>query len=88
MEMNIKNFKQCETCKIEEAKTLCPQCYSYYCDSCFEFVHNKKKNNNHNKETIDYFVPMDVKCPDHEGNRMSLFCVDEKGNNIIYKLFF
>ena len=43
MEMNIKNFKQCETCKIEEAKTLCPQCYSYYCDSCFKYVMRRVK---------------------------------------------
>ena len=83
MQEKQKNYKYCEICGIE-ATSLCMKCYSYFCDSCYEFVHNKKKNNNHNKETVDYFVPMDVKCPDHEGSRINLFCVDEKGNNIIY----
>ena len=80
MEMNIKNFKQCETCKIEEAKTLCPQCYSYYCDSCFKYVHEKSKNNTHQKGKIDYFVPIDIWCPAHEKVALNLFCLNEKGN--------
>ena len=77
---NKKNFKQCEICKDENASCLCFTCYHYFCDSCFKCVHNKKKNINHKKEKIDYFVPIDTECPEHEGIRINLFCVDEKGN--------
>ena len=80
MKRNQKNYKQCEICKIE-ATSLCLNCYNYYCDACFKYVHDKKQNINHKKEKIDYFVPMDTKCPDHEGIRINLFCVDEKGKN-------
>ena len=83
MEMNLKNFKQCEMCKDEEAKSLCPQCYCYYCDNCFKYVHERKKNSEHKKEKIDYFVPIDTDCPEHNGVRINLFCLDEKGNNTI-----
>ena len=81
MEINQKNFKQCEICKVEEAKSLCPQCYCYYCDGCFKYVHDRKEKNNHKKEKIDYFVPIDTVCPEHNGIRINLFCLDEKGNN-------
>ena len=53
-------------CKIEEAKTLCFQCFSYYCDSCFKCVHEKGKNNEHKKGKIDYFVPIDIWCQVHK----------------------
>ena len=78
--MKQKNFKQCDICKIEEAKSLCFQCFSYYCDSCFKWVHEKGKNNEHKKGKIDYFVPIDIWCQDHKKDVISLFCVDEKGN--------
>ena len=81
MEMNLKNFKQCEMCKDEEAKSFCPQCFCYYCDICFKCVHERKKNSEHKKEKIDYFVPIDTDCPEHNGVRINLFCLDEKGNN-------
>ena len=48
----------------------------------------KKKNTNHKKEKIDYFVPIDTRCPEHEGNRINLFCIDEKGKNIYIFLIF
>ena len=82
MQRNQKNYKQCEICEIE-ATCLCLKCYNYYCDACYKYAHDKKKSNNHKKEKIDYFVPMDTKCPDHEGNRINLFCVNEKGKNIL-----
>ena len=41
----------------------------------------------HKKEKIDYFVPIDTRCPEHDGNNINLFCIDEKGNNIIYNNF-
>ena len=82
--MNQKNFKQCDMCKAEEAKILCFQCFSYYCDSCFKCVHEKDKNIEHKKGKIDYFVPIDIWCPNHEKNVLNLFCVNEKGNRKIY----
>ena len=34
MEINQKNYKECDMCKGVEASSLCPQCFSYYCDDC------------------------------------------------------
>jgi len=82
MEKNQKNYKQCDICKDEDAKSLCPQCFCYYCDKCFKCVHEGTKNKDHKKESIDFFVPIDTRCPDHEGNYINLFCIDEKGKII------
>ena len=41
MELNKKNFKQCEICEID-ATNLCLECISYYCDACYKYVHEKK----------------------------------------------
>ena len=79
MEINQKNFKQCDMCKDKEAISLCPQCFSYYCDVCHKAVHENTKNSQHKKEKIDYNVPIDTRCPDHSGNNINLFCLDEKG---------
>ena len=79
MEVNQKNSKQCELCKDEEATTLCLDSSIYFCDACFKFVHDKKKNKEHKKEKIDLFVPIDTICPEHKGILMNLFCIDEKG---------
>ena len=70
--------KQCEICK-EQGTCICYKCFSYFCDSCFRFVHEKKVNNEHKKEKIDYFVSIDTKCPLHPTNPINLFCIDEKG---------
>ena len=86
MESNKKNFKQCEICKAD-ATSLCLECISYFCDACFKYIHDKKENNNHKKEKIDYFVPIDTKCPDHQKRIIDLFCIDEKGNFNIFLLF-
>ena len=83
MENNQKNYKQCVICKDVEATSLCSQCFIYYCDKCFKFVHEIEKNKDHKKEKIDYFVPIDIWCPKHEKNEMNLFCNNEKGNNLI-----
>ncbi len=80
-----KNIKQCETCKDDNATTLCHDCHSYFCKACFKYVHDRKKNSHHRKEKIDLFIPIDTKCPEHEGILMNLFCIDEKGN-IYYKI--
>ena len=80
MEIKQKNFKQCDVCKADEATSLCPQCFRYYCDKCFKCVHEKKENKEHKKEAIDYNVPIDTWCPDHDKVAINLFCLDEKGN--------
>ena len=79
MENKQKNFKQCDMCKVVEATSLCPQCFSYYCDKCFKCVHEMNENKEHKKEAIDYNVPIDTRCPDHDKDAVTLFCIDEKG---------
>jgi len=74
-----KNFIQCEMCKDEEATILCLDCHNYFCEACFKFVHDRKKNKDHKKEKIDLFIPIDITCPDHNRVPINLFCVDEKG---------
>ena len=76
MEENQKNFKYCDICKSQA--TLC----NYYCDSCYKMIHGIKENNNHKKEKIDFFVPIETRCPQHPKVELNLFCFDEKGNNI------
>ena len=82
MKEGKKNYKECEICE-ENATSLCFKCKMYLCDSCFKLIHDKKKNNQHIKEKIDYFVPIDIKCPDHPEDRIYLFCLDEKGKSYI-----
>ena len=87
MEVNQKNFKHCDMCKFIEASCLCSKCFSYYCEGCFKQVHGVKENKDHKKETIDYNVPIDTRCPDHDKNPINLFCIDEKSNiNLLYNL--
>ena len=81
--MDLK-LKKCEVCKID-ATCLCFQCMSYFCDSCFKLSHNNEEFKPHKKEKIDYFVPIDLKCPEHKLYPMKLFCTNEKGN--LYNFF-
>ena len=87
--MNFKNnnIKHCDICK-ETANSLCLKCMSYFCENCYKFVHDKKANNNHQKENIDYFAPIDTKCPSHPNHALDLFCFDEKGKLYINILIF
>ena len=80
MEINQKNFKQCDMCKDKEATSLCSQCFIYYCDACYKPVQKKTKNSQHIKEKIDYNVPIDTRCPEHNTISINLFCIDEKCN--------
>ena len=73
--------KQCELCK-ETATNICFDCSFYLCDSCFEFLHEKKANLEHKKDEIDPFISIDIKCPVHPKIPMNLFCLKEK--SIIY----
>ena len=78
--MSKKNFKHCDMCKFTEASFLCSKCFCYYCEGCFKQVHGIKENSQHNKEKIDYNVPIDTRCPEHDTIPINLFCTDEKGN--------
>ena len=79
MEKMEKNYKTCDMCKVSEATSLCYPCFSYYCDDCYKPVHWQKENKDHKKEPIDYNVPIDTRCPDHDQDAVKLFCIDEKG---------
>ena len=76
--MDLK-LKKCEVCGID-ATCLCFQCMSYFCDSCLKLHDKNEEYKSHKKDKIDYFVPIDLKCPDHKLHPMDLFCVNEKGN--------
>ncbi len=39
----------------------------------------KKKIQAIKKKKIDYFAPIDTKCPENEKVPINLFCIDEKG---------
>lgn len=71
-------LKKCEICLID-ATCLCFQCMTYFCDSCYKLHHNNEVFNSHKKEKIDYYVPIDLKCPEHKLYPMGLFCTNEKG---------
>ena len=77
------NYKKCDICE-NDASSLCFDCIMYLCESCFKFIHDKKKNSNHKTEKIDYFIPIELKCHEHPKNIINLFCIDEKGNIILY----
>ena len=81
MEKNKSGIKYCDICG-SNATSLCYECLQYFCDSCYKLIHDKPKNSEHKKELIDPFVPIDLKCPDHPKNALSLFCQDEKSNYI------
>ena len=87
MEKNKSNIKCCEMYR-DTATCICYQCFMYFCDSCYKIIHDKKQNNQHKKEKIDYFVPIDTKCPLHPKDRINLFCLDEKGMKYINFLIF
>ena len=76
----VKFIKECEICK-SYATCLCFKCNNYYYESCFKFVHDKQVNSNHKKEVIDPFVPIDIKCQEHDKYPLDYFCVDEKGKS-------
>ena len=72
------NCKECEICKVE-AKYLCFECNSYFCEDCHKFIHDKHVNSSHKKISVDLFVNIDLKCNKHPKDRINLFCLNEKG---------
>ena len=81
--------KKCDICQ-ELAKSLCLKCNNYFCESCFKFIHDKPANHEHKKESIDPFVPIDIKCQVHPEYPLKLFCIDEMGkyNHIIINFYY
>ena len=79
--------KSCELCGLK-ATCICFKCVMYFCDSCFKIIHNMKISNQHKKENLDLFVPMDIKCHKHPKDRINLFCLDENGNIYLYLTLF
>ena len=77
-----KKKKECGICE-SDAAWLCFECNNYFCESCYKMIHDKIKSLNHKKENIDPFIPIDLKCPYHPKDRMSLFCIKEQGKFII-----
>ena len=82
MENKEKEIKKCDFCG-SNATCLCFQCINYFCDKCHKFIHNMEKNVNHNKEAIDAFAPIDLKCPNHPKIPLNLFCLEEMGKILI-----
>ena len=80
MKKKLKSPK-CDICE-SDSTCLCITCQNYYCDTCFKLVHDKKTKS-HEKEAIDHYVPIDIKCPEHPSVPLNLFCTDEKGNFFI-----
>ena len=74
-EKNIK--KSCDLCK-DIATKICFDCSLNLCDSCFDFLHKKKTNSEHNSETIESCASLNFRCPEHPTIQMNLFCVKEK----------
>ena len=81
MDKKSKLIKECELCG-NSAKIPCFECRNYYCEKCYKYIHDIPKNSKHQKEGIDPFIPIDIKCPEHPEHPIFLFCVDEKGNII------
>ena len=73
----MSNQILCELCE-ENSKNLCLTCNSYFCENCFNFVHQKKKNLGHKKEEIDPYVPIETKCSKHQNSPINLFCLNDK----------
>ena len=72
------SIKLCDLCQNVKAETICYDCPSYYCKTCFDLIHKIKINSEHKKEEIDPFVSINVKCPEHPKIINNLFCVEEK----------
>ena len=88
MDNKLQLLKYCELCEAN-ATSLCFECLEYFCDSCFKIIHEKKLKSQHKKEKIDFYVPLELKCPDHPKNGNNLFCLEEKGKiiKIIYQFY-
>ena len=71
-------IKKCDICG-GDANSVCFKCMLYFYDSCFQTSHKMEEKKSHTKEKIDYFCPIDIRCPIHKLYPNELFCIDEKG---------
>ena len=81
--MEKERNKKCEICELE-ATCLCFKCNNYLCEKCYKMVHDLKKSQGHKKELIDPLIYYDLKCPLHNTQQNTLFCLDDKSKIIIY----
>jgi len=86
MEVKSKS-KKCQVCLLD-ATCQCFKCLENFCDSCYNIAHKNEERKSHKKEKLDYYIPLDMKCPVHNLVPLNLFCVDDKGNYIYLFLYF
>ena len=81
--MEKERNKKCDICELE-ATCLCFKCNNYLCEKCYKIIHDLKKSQGHKKELIDPLIYYDLKCPLHNTQQNTLFCLDDKSKIIIY----
>ena len=72
----IEQKKICDICK-EPATNVCFDCSFYLCESCLEFIHEKKSNFSHKNEEIEELIPLIVKCEKHPKIPITKFSKDK-----------
>ena len=82
--MSKKNIKQCDICKEEEAKSIVFNALIIIVILALNMSNKRIKILNIKKGKIDYFIPINIWCPDHEKDAIKFFCVDEKGNKFLH----
>ena len=73
--------KKYDLCK-DFASKVCIDCSFYLCDSCFNFIHEKKVNSEHNSNSIEFYISLSFRCSEHPTLPMNVFCLKEKSKNI------
>ena len=66
----------------EYGNWIIPENMETYRDSISSDVNEFQQNFYENVKNPG-FVPIETKCPNHPKDRLNLFCLDEKGKNII-----
>jgi len=87
MEDKKSQIKECNFCG-SDSKCLCFDCLLYFCDNCYKLIHDMKKNMTHKKENIDPYISINLKCSEHPKFPVTLFCLEEKSNNIYFYLYY
>ena len=78
---SIEDEKICDICK-EQATKVCFDCSFYLCDSCLDYIHEKKSNFEHKNEAINQIIPLLIKCEKHPKIPITMFSKDEKSKKI------
>ena len=73
--------KECLRCE-KNATIACFGCKKYYCENCFNLMHEKDKLKIHKKEEISRFLSIEFDCLKHEGYQITSFCLADKGKSI------